>query len=188
LIVATRKTQNYQGKVELNFHDELDSTKNWRRLLDPTSVVNNDLGLSAVFFDNHVKRAIVAGFIGKPYHVVHSTHKGEVWSGTNSDRRFQAAAQSPTGSKFTFVNSGGYLCQLDMRHKQPALQDLGIRLDSKDPRSANDFISMAMPDDKITYAFSIKERMGVLNTVHEGKLTRRQILLPDTHFAEPPSE
>lgn len=140
-----------------------------------------------------MKRTILAGFISKPYHVVHSKLNGEVWStsrGPNSDHRFQAAAQSPTGSKFTFVNAGGHLSQLDMRQKQPALQDLGIRLDSKDPpRSADDFISVAMPDDKVTYAFWIKKRMGVLNTVHEGgKLTRRQILLPDTHFAEPSSE
>ena len=118
---------------------------------------------------------------------------GEVWStsrGPNSDRRFQAAAQSPTGSNFTFINASGYLFQLDLRRKQPTLQDLGIRLDLKDPpRSPDDFISMAMPDDKTTYAFWIDNGMGVLNTVHDGgKATKRQILLPDTHFAEPSSE
>jgi len=207
LIVATRKTLGSQGSVELNFHDELDSKNDWRRLLDSVSVVsvsnklsakirtdfiqkiNNDLGLSAVFFDNHVKRAIVAGFIGKPYHVVHSKLRAEVWSASksaSSDHRFQAAAQSPTGSKFTFVNSSGRLSQLDMKQKQPMLQDLRIRLDPKDPpRSADDFISVAMPDDKTTHAFWIKERMGVLNTVPEGgQLIRRHILLPNTHFAE----
>jgi len=120
-------------------------------------------------------------------------HKGEVWSssrGHNSDLRFQAAAQSPTGSKFTFVNASGQLFQLDLRQQQPALQDLRTRLDLKDqPRSPDDFISVAMPDDKTTYAFWIENRMGVLNTIHEGcKPTRRQILLPGTHFAEPSEE
>jgi hypothetical protein len=211
LIVATRKTQNLQGSVELNFHDEVDPTKTWRRLLDPASLVsssrnlaakivtnqvqkpNNDLGLSAVFYDNYLRRAILAGFISKPYHIVNSMLIGEVWStsrGPNSDRRFQAAAQSPTGSKFTFVNASGHLFQLDLKQKQPALQDIGTRLDLKDlPRSPDDFISVAMPDDKTTYAFWIEKGMGVLNTVHEGdKTTRRKILLPNTHFAAPSSE
>lgn len=52
LIVATRKTHNFLGSVELNFHDELDSMNNWRRLLEPASLVSISTNLSAKSITN----------------------------------------------------------------------------------------------------------------------------------------
>jgi len=55
LIVATRKTQNQQGMVELNFHDEVDPTETWRRLLDPASLVSAFRNMPAKMITNHVR-------------------------------------------------------------------------------------------------------------------------------------
>lgn len=210
LVVATRTTLHSQGHVEINLHDSVDPRRSWRRLLDPVSLVstilnpsldevvdrlekpNDDFGLSGVFSDSHLKNVVLTGFINKPYHVVHTISGGEVSNlsnsrGGNSDRRFQAAAQAPSGSNYTLVNAGGHLFQLDLRQKQSAIQDLKVRLDLKEsPRSSDHFISIAMPDEETTCAFWIENRMGVLNTVRQGsKLPRRLIQLPDPHSIAP---
>jgi len=108
------------------------------------------MGVSSVFYDNNKNYAIVTAFINEPYRVVHSESAPvELRTSSRSLSKFQAAAQSSSGSKFTLADFNGQLYTLDTGTCQLVT---GTKLFHRcRANSRDEMMTLAMPDDSTVH-------------------------------------
>jgi hypothetical protein len=122
-----------------------------------------------VFYDSNKNYAIVTAFINKSYYAVQSESADFELTGWSRDAvyKFQGAAQSPSGSKFTLADRYGQLYTLDTRTCHITE---GKKLSHRcSANSRDDMMAIAMPDDNTVYACWNEDGKIVLAAVTEGR-------------------
>lgn len=125
------------------------------------------MGVSSVFYDNNKDYAIVTAFINEPYHVVHSESAPvELRASSRDLSKFQAAAQSPSESKFTLADLNGQLYTLDTRTRQ--FTKGTKRFHRCRANSRDEMMTLAMPNDRTVHGCWNEDGKIFLVTVING--------------------
>jgi hypothetical protein len=129
----------------------------------------NDRGLSSVFYDKDTDCVVVTAFTTDPYYMILSNGKGFSYDGsaTRQEYKIQAAAQAPSSSTFTTVDTYGDIYWYDIKNcsRVKQQQGLGHRVSG----GQDSMMAISMSGDNMAYAFWIGKGEMIFATFRNGK-------------------
>jgi hypothetical protein len=117
----------------------------------------------------------MTAFINESYYIIQSDGKSLSFNGSEERQEYkiQAAAQAPSGSIFTVVDTYGHLFRHDNLNKSRIhLASLGNGF----PGRPENMMAISMPNEDITHAFWIEQGQMMFATIRgDGKVLRRSV-------------
>ena len=129
----------------------------------------NDRGLSSVFYDKDTDCVVVTAFTTDPYYMILSNGKGFSYDGsaTRQEYKIQAAAQAPSSSTFTTVDTYGDIYWYDIKNCSRVKQEQG--LGQRVSGGQDSMMAISMSGDNMAYAFWIGKGEMIFATFRNGK-------------------